>query len=98
MGPIDLVRAAFPSGSVIGAPKVRAMQIIDELEDFTRGFYCGSLGVANDLGNLSLSVVIRTAIIENDQVVFPVGAEIVAVRSPGDEWRETLAKSGVLRG
>jgi len=97
-GPIDLVRAAFPSGSVTGAPKVRAMQIIDELEEFTRGFYCGSLGVANDAGDLSLSVAIRTAMIEDDRVVFPVGAGIVADSSPGDEWRETLAKSGVLRG
>lgn len=97
-GPIDLVRAAFPSGSVTGAPKVRAMQIIDELEDFTRGFYCGSLGVASDLGDLSLSVAIRTAMIEDDRVVFPVGAGIVADSSPADEWRETLAKSGVLRG
>lgn len=97
-GPIDLVRAAFPSGSVTGAPKVRAMQIIDELEDFTRGFYCGSLGVAHDIGDLSLSVAIRTAIIEDDRVVFPVGAGIVADSSPADEWRETLAKSGVLRG
>ncbi len=97
LGPIDLVRAAFPSGSVTGAPKVRAMQIIDELEDFTRGFYCGSLGVASDLGDLSLSVAIRTAMIEDDRVVFPVGAGIVADSSPADEWRETLAKSGVLR-
>lgn len=97
-GPIDLVRAAFPSGSVTGAPKVRAMQIIDELEDFTRGFYCGSLGVAHDIGDLSLSVAIRTAMIEDDRVVFPVGAGIVADSSPADEWRETLAKSGVLRG
>ncbi len=98
MGPIDLVRAAFPSGSVTGAPKVRAMQIINELEDFTRGFYCGSLGVVHDIGDLSLSVAIRTAMIEDDRVVFPVGAGIVADSSPGDEWRETLAKSGVLRG
>lgn len=97
-GPIDLVRAAFPSGSVTGAPKVRAMQIIDELEDFTRGFYCGSLGVAQDNGDLSLSVAIRTAMIEDDRVVFPVGAGIVADSSPGDEWRETLTKSGVVRG
>lgn len=98
LGPIDLVRAAFPSGSVTGAPKVRAMQIIDELEDFTRGFYCGSLGVAHDIGDLSLSVAIRTAMIEDDRVVFPVGAGIVADSSPGDEWRETLTKAGVLRG
>jgi len=98
MGPIDLVRAAFPSGSVTGAPKVRAMQIIDELEGFARGFYCGSLGVASDIGDLALSVAIRTAMIEDDRVVFPVGAGIVADSSPADEWRETLAKSGVLRG
>lgn len=98
LGPIDLVRAAFPSGSVTGAPKVRAMQIIDELEDFTRDFYCGSLGVANDIGDLSLSVAIRTAMIEDDRVVFPVGAGIVADSSPADEWRETLAKSGVIHG
>lgn len=96
LGPIDIVRAAFPSGSVTGAPKVRAMQIIDELEDFARGFYCGSIGVASDTGDLSLSVAIRTAIIEDDRVVFPVGAGIVAESTPGEEWLETLAKSGVL--
>lgn len=94
----DVVRAAFPSGSVTGAPKVRAMQIIDELEDFTRGFYCGSIGVAHDDGGLSLSVAIRTAMIEDDRVTFPVGAGIVADSVPGAEWLETLAKAGVLRG
>jgi len=108
VGIIDLIRATFPPGSITGAPKVRAMQIIDELEQFERASYCGSMMVLNDAQVLKASVTIRTAHIwgkadpdslfgiTDGQFVYPVGAGIVADSEPIAEWEETLIKAKVL--
>ncbi len=104
----DLLAAAFPPGSVTGAPKVRAMQIIDELEPVPRGPYCGCIGWIGDDGSAAFSVAIRTALItgragdrapdliEDGVLDYSVGAGIVADSDPEAEWRETLDKAGVL--
>lgn len=91
---LDLIRATFPPGSITGAPKVRAMQVIRELEAAARGAYCGAIGCFADHGPATLSVAIRTAsIFEGTRLVYPVGAGIVAQSEPDAEWRETLAKA-----
>lgn len=99
--PADLIGATFPPGSVTGAPKVRAMQIIDDLETAPRGYYCGSLGWLDDSGAMSLSVAIRTAQITRSDsggtLTYHAGAGIVADSEPGAEWAETLGKAEVLR-
>lgn len=87
----------FPAGSITGAPKIRAMQIIDELEDQPRGIWCGSIAHFADCGDAHLSVAIRTAIVRSNTVEYPVGAGIVADSVPDAEWAETLAKASVLR-
>ncbi|MFN0010216.1 MAG: anthranilate synthase component I family protein [Phycisphaerales bacterium] len=110
VGIAQLLRATFPPGSVTGAPKVRAMQIIEELEPVRRGPYCGALGFFGDDGGLALSVAIRTALISggphadalrpgeimNGTLDYSVGAGIVADSHPEREWEETLDKAGVL--
>jgi anthranilate/para-aminobenzoate synthase component I len=94
----DVVRATFPPGSVTGAPKIRAMQIIDELEPFARGAYCGAIGFVSDSGIGRLSVAIRTATVDVDrgEIAYPVGAGIVAESDPASEWDETIAKAEAL--
>ncbi|MDX2132032.1 MAG: anthranilate synthase component I family protein [Planctomycetota bacterium] len=98
---LDVLRAAFPCGSVTGAPKVRAMQIIDELEPEPRGPYCGLAGFVSDHGAFSWAVSIRTAIVRHAasgaRLHYSVGAGIVADSDPPGEWRETLAKAAALR-
>ena len=96
--PVDLLRAAFPGGSVTGAPKVRAMQIIAELEPTVRGPYCGSLGYIGFDGGMDTSILIRTFTIGKGWVQFPVGGGIVADSIPQAEYAETLHKAeGLLR-
>jgi para-aminobenzoate synthetase component 1 len=98
LGPIDLLRAAFPGGSVTGAPKVRAMEIIAELEPTARGPYCGSLGYIGFDGSMDTSILIRTFTIGRGWMQFPVGGGIVADSSPEAEYEETLHKAeGLLR-
>jgi para-aminobenzoate synthetase component 1 len=98
LGPIDLLRAAFPGGSVTGAPKVRAMEIIAELEPVARGPYCGSLGYIGCDGSMDSSILIRTFTIGKGWVQFPVGGGIVADSTPEGEHAETLHKAeGLLR-
>ena len=97
-GPVDLLRAAFPGGSVTGAPKVRAMEIIAELEPTARGPYCGSLGYLGFDGSMDTSILIRTFTAGRGWVQFPVGGGIVADSVPEDEYAETLHKAeGLLR-
>ena len=91
--PIDLVRAAFPGGSITGAPKVRAMEIIAELEPTARGPYCGSLGYFGFDGSLDLSILIRTITAGRGWWQFPVGGGIVAQSSPEREYEETWHKA-----
>jgi para-aminobenzoate synthetase component 1 len=98
LGPIDLLQAAFPGGSVTGAPKVRAMEIIAELEPTTRGPYCGSLGYLGFDGNMDTNILIRTFTIGRGWVQFPVGGGIVADSVPEQEHEETWHKAeGLLR-
>lgn len=98
LGPIDLLRAAFPGGSVTGAPKVRAMKIIAELEPTARGPYCGSLGYLGFDGSMDTNILIRTFTLGRGWVQFPVGGGIVADSVPEDEYEETLHKAeGLLR-
>jgi para-aminobenzoate synthetase component 1 len=98
VGPLDLLAAAFPGGSVTGAPKVRAMEIIAELEPTARGPYCGSLGWIGFNGAMDTNILIRTFTAGRGWVQFPVGGGIVAESDPTREYEETLHKAaGLLR-
>jgi para-aminobenzoate synthetase component 1 len=97
-GPVDLLRAAFPGGSVTGAPKVRAMEIIAELEPTARGPYCGSLGYIGFDGSMDTNILIRTFTIGKGWIQFPMGGGIVADSTPEGEYAETLHKAeGLLQ-
>lgn len=94
---VDLLRATLPGGSVTGAPKVRAMEIIEELEPTARGPYCGAIGYIGVDGAMDLNVAIRTMLVEDDKLTFQVGGGIVADSRPADEYAETLHKArGIL--
>ena len=93
---VDAIAAAFPPGSVTGAPKVRAMEVIHRLEGGPRGVYTGALGFFGDGGRAHFNVAIRTATVLNGRARFHVGAGIVADSQPELEWRETLAKARAL--
>jgi para-aminobenzoate synthetase component 1 len=98
MGPLDLLAAAFPGGSVTGAPKVRAMEIIAELEPTARGPYCGCLGWIGFDGAMDTNILIRTFTAGRGWVQFPVGGGVVADSDPAREYEETLHKAaGLLR-
>jgi para-aminobenzoate synthetase component 1 len=90
---VDLVRAAFPGGSITGAPKVRAMEIIAELEPTRRGVYCGSIGYLSATGAMDTSIVIRTFVAAAAGLYFQAGGGIVADSDPELEYRETLDKA-----
>ncbi len=92
-GAVELVRAAFPGGSITGAPKVRAMEIIAELEPTQRGVYCGSIGYVSATGAMDTSIVIRTYLALDGQVYFQAGGGIVADSDPELEYAETLDKA-----
>lgn len=93
---IDLLRATFPGGSITGAPKVRSMEIIDELEPTRRSVYTGALGYLGFNGDLDLNIVIRTFLINGRKVYFQVGGGIVYDSEPEAEYRETLDKARAL--
>jgi para-aminobenzoate synthetase component 1 len=98
LSPVDLLRAAFPGGSITGAPKVRAMQIITELERTARGPYCGSLGYLSFDGALDTNLLIRTLVQGAGRLHFAVGGGIVADSTPAKEYAETWHKAeGLLR-
>jgi para-aminobenzoate synthetase component 1 len=88
----DLLRAAFPGGSITGAPKLRAMEIIAELEPSRRGVYCGSLGYWSTTDEMDTSIAIRTAVVRDGRIYFSAGGGIVADSDPEQEYRETLDK------
>ncbi len=96
MDAIDLIRATFPGGSITGAPKIRAMEIIAELEPSARGVYCGSVGYLSCTGAADLSIVIRTYLVRGERVYFSVGGGIVVDSEPEGEYRETLDKAQAL--
>jgi para-aminobenzoate synthetase component 1 len=93
---VDLLASAFPGGSITGAPKVRAMEIIAELEPSRRGIYCGSIGYLSVTGAMDTSIVIRTLVATAGRVTFSVGGGIVADSDPESEYRETLDKARAL--
>jgi para-aminobenzoate synthetase component 1 len=93
---IDLLKATFPGGSISGAPKVRAMEIIDELEPTRRGIYTGSLGYLSFDGGMDLNIVIRTFLIKDGKAHFQVGGGIVSDSDPEAEYQETLDKARAL--
>ena len=90
---LDLVRGAFPGGSITGAPKLRAMQIIEELEPHRRGVYCGAIGYIGFDGAADLNIAIRTAMLRDGRVDFWAGGGIVSDSDAGLEYAETLAKA-----
>ena len=91
--PVDLIRASFPGGSVTGTPKIRAMQIIDELEAGQRGAYCGAFGWIGLDGAMELSIAIRTLTLTRERVIAQAGGGIVADSDPMGEYREALTKA-----
>jgi para-aminobenzoate synthetase component 1 len=93
---VDLLRAAFPGGSVTGAPKIRAMEIIAELEPTERGPYCGAIGYLSAGGAMDSNIVIRTMLIDGNRISFQVGGGIVADSDPQAEWEESLTKAKAL--
>ena len=93
----DLVRASFPAGTVSGAPKIRAIQLIDELEDEPRDFYAGAVGYFGSWGNLDTCIAIRTLVLQDGWATLQAGAGIVADSDPEFEWEETLSKLAAIR-
>jgi para-aminobenzoate synthetase component 1 len=94
--PCDLLRAAFPGGSVTGVPKIRAMEIIEELEGVRRGLFTGAIGTLGLDGGAALSIAIRTLVFEGGEVHFHVGGGVVLDSDPGREYEETLVKGRAL--
>jgi len=93
---IDLLRGAFPGGSITGAPKLRAMQIIEELEPHRRGAYCGSIGYIGYDGNMDMNIAIRTLVYSRGEIRFWAGGGIVADSTLDDEYQETFDKAAAM--
>jgi anthranilate synthase component 1 len=93
---IDVLRAAFPAGTVSGAPKVRAMEIIDELEPVKRGIYAGAVGYLGFHGNMDVAIALRTAVVKDGKLYVQAGGGIVADSQPAAEWQETQSKARAL--
>jgi anthranilate synthase component 1 len=93
----DLFAASFPAGTLVGAPKVRAMEIIEEMESAGRGLYAGTAGYFGLTGDMDQAITIRTLVFNGDEYSFQAGAGIVADSVPANEYREVLAKSAILR-
>ncbi|MBW3662219.1 MAG: anthranilate synthase component I [Actinobacteria bacterium] len=96
LGPVDVLRSVFPAGTVSGAPKVRAMQIIDELEPTRRGVYSGAVGYVDLSGNLDTCIAIRTVVVKDGVAYVQAGAGIVADSKPSDEEQESRDKARAL--
>ena len=104
MSAVDALRAALPAGTLSGAPKVRAMEIIDELEPVKRGIYGGAVGYLSWSGNMDTAIAIRTlvvkdgeAILQAGEAILQAGAGIVADLVPTSEWEETPSKARAMR-
>ena len=93
---LDVLRATFPAGTVSGAPKIRAMEIIDELEPVKRGIYAGAVGYLGFNGDMDLAIAIRTAIVKDQTLHVQAAAGVVADSVPEMEWRETEHKVRAL--
>jgi len=96
MSAIDVLRATFPAGTVSGAPKIRAMEIIDELESVKRGVYSGAVGYLSWNGNMDTAIAIRTAVIKDGILHIQAGAGVVADSLPELEWKETMNKGRAI--
>jgi anthranilate synthase component 1 len=94
----DLFAASFPAGTLVGAPKVRAMQVIEELEPVRRGLYGGTIGYFGTGGAMDQAITIRTLVFHGDEYSYQAGAGIVADSNPAAEYDEVLAKSAALAG
>lgn len=92
-GPLDVLRATFPAGTLSGAPKIRAMEIIDELEPVKRGVYGGAVGYIGFNGEMDTAIAIRTAVIKDQRLYVQAGAGVVADSVPELEWKETMNKA-----
>ena len=96
VGPIELLRASFPGGSITGCPKIRSIEIIDDLEPTRRNVYTGSIGCVDFGGDMILNIAIRTLITKGSEVYFQVGGGIVADSDPAAEYEETLDKAAAM--
>ena len=96
LGAVDVLKASFPAGTVTGAPKVRAMQIIDQLEPVKRGIYSGAVGYLGFNGDMDVAIAIRTAVVKNRVLHVQAAAGVVADSIPQSEWAETLHKARAL--
>jgi anthranilate synthase component 1 len=96
--PADVVRAAFPAGTLSGAPKIRAMEIIEELEPSRRGIYGGAVGYISYTGNMDFSIAIRTLVTKGDTIYLQAGAGIVADSIPAEEFKECASKARAVVG
>ena len=96
MTSLDVLRATFPAGTLTGAPKVRAMEIIDELEPVKRGIYGGACGYLSYGGDMDVAIAIRTGIIKDQTLYVQAAAGVVADSVPELEWKETEAKARAM--
>ncbi|MGK0227451.1 MAG: anthranilate synthase component 1, partial [Gammaproteobacteria bacterium] len=96
MSPMDVLRATFPAGTLSGAPKVRALEILQELEPVKRGVYSGAVGYLSWNGNMDTAIAIRTAVIKDGTLHVQAGAGIVYDSDPESEWQETHAKARAI--
>ncbi len=97
VGPVDVIRAVFPGGSITGAPKIRAMEIIDDLEPTRRNLYTGAIGYFSRGGSSAFNIAIRTMLVEGDRLSYQVGGGIVADSEPDAEFEETIHKGRAIR-
>ena len=93
---VDVIKACFPMGSMTGAPKIEVMKAIDDLEIYRRGIYSGAIGYFKPGGDFDFNVVIRSAIIQNEKLVYPVGGAITSDSDADDEWEETKVKAKTI--
>lgn len=93
---VDIIKACFPMGSMTGAPKIEVMKAIEKLEVYRRGIYSGAIGYFKPNGDFDFNVVIRSAIIQNGNLVYPVGGAITTDSDPADEWEETEIKARTI--
>ena len=96
LGQVDLLKAVFPGGSITGAPKIRAMEIIEDIEPNKRAFYTGSMGYLGFNGNMELNILIRTLLLKGRHLYYPVGGGIVWDSVPDEEFEETQTKAKAL--
>jgi anthranilate synthase component 1 len=96
VGPVDVLRATFPHGTVSGAPKVRAMEIIDDLEPTARGPYAGAVGYIDFSGNLDTAIALRTMVVGGGKAWVQAGAGVVADSDPTAEYHECMNKAAAV--